>query len=122
MKTKLSDEELQKRLTRALAVGGDTHTMEDIFDAVQNDFMQCWINEDSMVITEIVRYPRVSTCDIVIAVGNLEEVMAMQDMIEEFARENGCAKLRMQGREGWKRVLPQYGWKASPRVFYELTI
>lgn len=30
------------------------------------------------------------------------------EVIEEFARENGCARVRLCGRLGWQRVLPGF--------------
>ena len=119
---KLGPDELQRRLKKALAVGGNTHDPQDIAAAVQRGEMQAWVNGDSLVITEVVHYPRVSVVNIVIAVGRLSEVMSLQPAIEDFARENNCQALRMEGRKGWERVLPHHGWKADQKVIFERTL
>ena len=119
---KLGPDELQRRLKKALAVGGNTHAPDDIAAAVERGEMQAWVNNDSLVITEVVHYPRVSVVNIVIAVGKLSEVMALQPAIEEFAREHKCHALRMEGRKGWERVLPHHGWKPDNKVIFERTL
>lgn len=119
---KLGPEELQKRLRKALAVGGDTHDPQDIAAAIERGEMQAWVNGDSLVITEVVHFPRLSVVNIVIAVGSLSEVMSLQPAIEDFARQHNCAALRMQGRKGWERVLPHHGWKADQKVIFERTL
>jgi hypothetical protein len=30
------------------------------------------------------------------------------DVIERYARLEGCARMRLEGRNGWKRLLPTY--------------
>lgn len=119
---KLGPDELQKRLRKALAVGGNTHDPQDIAAAVERGEMQAWVNGESLVITEVVHYPRISVVNIVIAVGRLSEVMSLQPAIEIFAREHKCAALRMEGRKGWERVLPHHGWKADQKVIFERTL
>jgi hypothetical protein len=119
---KLGPEELQRRLKKALKIGGGTHTPADIAALIEEGKMQAWVNGDSLVVTEIANYPQVSAVNIVIAVGSLSEVMAMQPLIEEFGRLHGCAVMRMQGRRGWERVLPHHGWKANPTVVFERTL
>jgi hypothetical protein len=119
MGRKLDSNQLEARMKRALRVGGDTHTLGDILAAVDAGDMQTWVNGDSVVISEIIRYPQYSTCDIVLVAGRTDEIMALHELVEEFAAENGCIKLRTQGREGWERVLPKYGWEVTPKVFYE---
>jgi hypothetical protein len=118
----MSEEEIERKLARALAVGGNTHTPHDIWVALENESMQLWMNGDSFVITEVIHYPQVSTLDVAYAVGKLEDVLVMHPAVAEFARGHGCTKMRMQGRKGWQRVLPAYGWKANPRVFFELEL
>lgn len=119
---KLAPEELQRRLQKALSVGGNTHTAADIAAAIDRGEMQAWVNGDSLVVTEIVNFPQISAINIVIAVGSLSEVMSLQPVIEEFGRHHGCSVMRMQGRKGWERVLPHHGWQAAPKVIFERTL
>jgi hypothetical protein len=122
MMAKLGPETLQKRLERALRIGGGTHDAADLARDIDAGRMQAWTSGDSLVVTEVVHYPKVSVVNIVIAVGSLDEVMSLQPAIEDFARKNGCDALRMVGRKGWSQVLPQHGWKPDPNVIYERSL
>lgn len=113
----LAPEELQKRLIKALKIGGETHNPADIAVAVKEGRMQAWQNGQSVVITEVIGYPQKRVLNVFIAVGSLDEVMAIQPQLEAFGREHGCYCLRMAGRKGWTKVLPNHGWKPSHVTF-----
>ena len=115
----LGSDELKRRLNRALKVAGHTHTPQDVAHAVSEGRMQAWVNGESLVVTEVLEFPRAKALNVFLAVGDLNEVMSMQPSIEEYGRQNGCVAMRMEGRRGWSRVLPQYGWKQDTKVIYE---
>lgn len=115
----LAPEEFRKRLARALRDSGDLATPADIAAAVEKGLMQSFVNNDSMIVTEVVEYPRGKVLNCVLLVGVMDDCMAMLDEIAEFAREQGCKSMRAQGRRGWARILPNYGWKQVPAVTYE---
>ena len=116
---RLDPELLHYRLRRALDIGGNTHTADDIALAVGEGRMQSWTNGDSLVVTEVLQYPRKTALNVVLAVGYLDEVLATIPDFEAFAREHGCDLMRMQGRKGWARVLPAYGWAPDNKVIFE---
>lgn len=107
---------------RALDVAGNTHTPMDIAVAVSEGRMQSWQNGQSLVITEVMAFPQAKALNVVLAIGNLDEVLGVQPQLEAFGREHGCKSIRMEGRRGWSRVLPDLGWKADPKVIYERTL
>lgn len=111
--------ELQRRLLRALDVAGKTHAPEDVARAVSEGRMQAWTNGDSLVVTEVQQFPRGNMLNVFLAVGNLEEVMAIQPELEAFGRAHGCSTMRMEGRKGWARVLPHHGWTPDNKVIFE---
>jgi hypothetical protein len=113
---KLASDELNKRLTKALKLAGNTHTIEDIQHAVARGEMQCFANKDSFVITEISQAPRARYLNIFLAVGNLSVVTFLPD-IEKFAEENGCLWVQAIGRPGWKTILPDNGYEETQVVF-----
>ena len=116
---KLDYSELQRRLMRALDVAGKTHGPADVAQAVQEGRMQAWTAGQSLVVTEIQQFPRGNALNVFLAVGNLDEVMSIHDELIEFGREHGCKIMRMEGRKGWARVLPDYGWKPDNKVIFE---
>lgn len=116
---KLGPDILKKRLERALGVAGNTHTPEDVAQAVRDGRMQAWTEGESLVVTEVLQFPQANALNVFLAVGNLDEVMTIQPRIEAFGREHGCKVLRMEGRKGWRKVLPRFGWNEDHKVIYE---
>jgi hypothetical protein len=119
---KLGPGELQRRLERALKVGGNSMDASDIWTAVEEGRMQSWTKNDSLVVTEILTYPKGRALNVILAVGSLDDVMSLQPQIRDFGRDHGASVMRMQGREGWAAVLPAYGWKKVPQVIYEMEL
>lgn len=113
----LEPEELKKRLNKALKIAGETHTPQDLSEAVKEGRMQAWQNGQSVVVTEVVGYPQKRVLNVFLAVGTLDEVMPIQPQLEEFGRQHGCYCIRMQGRKGWTKVLPNYGWEQTSVTF-----
>ena len=116
---KLDRDELMRRLQRALGVAGNTHTPDDVAAAVKAGRMQAWTRGDSLVVTEVLEFPQAKALNVFLAVGDLDEVMALQPDLEAFGRQHGCKAMRMEGRKGWRRVLPEHGWKEDQKVIYE---
>lgn len=69
-----------------------------------------------VVITRICEQPRGDTCEIYATAGagesdlpfNDENVTAVLNEIERWACAIGCARMRIEGRKGWKRMLTTY--------------
>ena len=85
--------------------------------------MQAWVAGGSLVVTEVLAFPQKRVLHIVFAVGTLEDVLALQPQFEDFGREHGCAKVVMEGRLGWEKILPDEGWTKIEQVRFgkELT-
>lgn len=95
---------------KALRLAGDTHTVSDVVEALQEGKMQAFWSDSAAVITQIVTHPRKKELNVFLAFGDLEEVMAMQPQVADFGRQHGCSFMVMSGRLGWKKVLPEHGW------------
>jgi hypothetical protein len=115
---------IDRKILRALKVAGNTHTVDDVDEAINRGVMQLWTNPDhsAVVVTELVHFPQYNVIRIALAAGELDAVMALQPTIEQFGRENGATKMNMAGREGWAAVLPKYGWTQDRRVMFEKDI
>lgn len=109
------------RLRKALALGGDTHTVDDIIAGVRSGALQAFSSENAFVVTEIAFAPRKRWLNVVVAAGELDEVMELQPQLEVFGRDQGCEFMTMTGRRGWSRVLPDYGWHETG-VMYGLPL
>lgn len=62
-----------------------------------------------MATTRIIRYPSgLHVFRIDNAAGNLEDAVRYMPRMLELARNAGCDKIRIEGREGWKGVFPDW--------------
>lgn len=117
----LSTEELQKRFRKALDGLGGAYDVEDIFRRIDDGALQSWQSGQSVVVTEVLGYPRKRIVNVLIAAGNIDEIMELQERVSQWARELGCSKIVMSGRKGWSKVLPRHGW-TNGRCIYELDL
>lgn len=103
------------RFERALAYAGNTHTISDVLDRVREGRARCWSNGDTVVVTEVLEFPRKRVCNYWLVVGALAECVDMQPDINAWAVENGCSVATATGRMGWlhvTRTMPLgAGWK-----------
>lgn len=104
---------LTARLDEAIAAAGGLYTPESIEQAVRAGRMQLWRAPDdtAVVVTQIGHYPEAKVLWVLLAAGELNAVMALQDTVAFWARAMGCSRIVMDGRAGWDKVLPQYGWR-----------
>jgi hypothetical protein len=116
---KLAPDELKARVAKALETGGGLYAPSDIRDAIKDGRMQAWTKDDSLVVTEILGFPNKLVLHVVFAVGELDDVLALQTQFEEFGRKHGCERVVMEGRPGWDKILPKEGWTKEKRVRYE---
>jgi hypothetical protein len=100
----LSGEEKLARFEKALAYAGNTHTVADVMDKVRANRAQCWNNGDSLVVTEVLVYPRRRACNYWIVSGDLHECAELQPAIDAWAVEEGCDVAVATGRMGWLRL------------------
>lgn len=86
-----------------------THTVEDLKQAIVDGEVQLWRGRDSILITEVSVYPRMRVCRIVLAVGDMAELVdEVEPTVCAWARENQCSRVEITGRRGWQRVLQEY--------------
>lgn len=110
-----SIEDYRAGIEAALVYAGGTHTFDDIVAGVAAGDYQFWPGPSSVVITEIVEYPRLRALNFFLAGGgNLAELEAMTPHILEWGRTQGCTRALFTGRRGWTRTfLTRTGWVNS---------
>jgi len=114
---RIGSSELQRRLERALAIAGNTHTLADIKDALDRREMQAWVKGDSFAITSVHQAPRKKILNVFLAVGELEDVLSLEPQIEDFARSEGCDFIEAIARPGWRRSAARRGWKSKQEIY-----
>lgn len=110
---------VKDKLQRALALAGNTYTLEDILIEINEGRMQSFAEGESWAVTQIVDFPRKRYVEIVFAVGNLDELKAIYPRIEAFAKDNLADGMRAFGRPGWMRQfnIEKHGWSETTRVY-----
>lgn len=88
----------------ALQYAGGTHDFKDIAAGVLSDRFQLWPNKNSVVVTEIVVYPKLKDLHYFLAGGNLDELQQMRPIIEKWGKSVGCTRVSLAGRRGWERT------------------
>jgi hypothetical protein len=85
-----------------------THGLSDIWDLLAASKVQLWPCDNSAVVTAIEYFPRKTVLRYWLCGGNLEECLAIQDKIENWARSAGATCAVIGGRAGWMGVLPGF--------------
>jgi hypothetical protein len=105
-------EQTRPFIQKALDLAGNTHSFEDVGEAIEKKQVQFWPNTNSAIITEIIEYPRRRALNFWLAGGNLAELEAMYPAVEAWGRSQGCTVASTSGRPGWERTfLKREGWK-----------
>ena len=93
---------------------GDLSSFAAVAAAVSAGRAQLWVackNAEiaAAAVTELHRTEWRKVCCIVACGGReRERWLALLGPIEDFARAEGCDAMRIMGRKGWARVLPDY--------------
>src|SRR6478736_7169231 len=97
----MPEAERRARLEKALAWGGNTHTVEDVVRMCREGRAQYWENANGMIITELEQYPKYKTIRYWLIWGDLHDCLALDAEISAWAIEQGCTKATAAGRKGW---------------------
>jgi hypothetical protein len=108
----------------------DEMSVEDIYKRLSEARMQLWLVFDdnreiiSVLTTEIIEYPRKTTCRIVTLGGQDLDLWVEQllETLEEWALENGCVAMETVCRKGFIKKLERFGYENAYTVLVkELT-
>ena len=97
-------ERLRHHVEAALEYSGGTHGIEDISEGLKKGRFQLWPADNSVVVTEIIVYPRLKNLHFFLAGGDLDELRLMRPLIESWGRDMGCTRVSLAGREGWSKT------------------
>lgn len=72
---------------------------------------KCWATETAAIVAEIKTFPTgaKAVCG-VIAAGELEEIVRLIPLAEEWGRSYGCRFGMIESREGWAREMKKHGY------------
>lgn len=105
--------ELAPQLQEALALGGDTHTIDDVLQALVENKAMAWLGERCICITTIEVHPRKRVLRYWLVAGDMEELLTMRPGVEAYGRGMNCDQVIESGRDGWARVLKDQGYQKA---------
>lgn len=107
-------------IARGLEEADGELAIDDVRAALDRRDMQLWLWLDAKgeaigaCVTEIKRYPRKAICHVIIGGGvdgRREEWLPGLQVIERWARLQGCTGIHVDGRKAWVRLLAGYTLK-----------
>lgn len=84
---------------------------DDIVAGLLAGSMRLWRKPHAAAVTVIETYPRMRLITTLLAgaeTGYLHELMELAKEGEAYGIANGCKRVRLLGRKGWERVLPDF--------------
>lgn len=93
-------------------------TADDIkAGCVRRDF-QLWVaysdKLDAVSVTEIVVYPKIKTCRVMILTGrNRENWIQLNQEIGDWAKTQGCSMVEAFARQGWEPEMKKFGYRKT---------
>lgn len=105
-------------LRRVLPRTGGTHDADDVRAGIADGALQLWLPPEpanSLIITEMVRYPKLMALNYWLVAGRFDEVRAMEPAVNAWAASMGCTRVQGAGRDGWARRTP--GWSRIGSVY-----
>lgn len=97
-------ERLRHHVEAALEYSGGTHAFDDIVEMVKKEQLQVWPATQSIVLTEVIVYPKLKNLHYFLAGGDLDELSRMRPMIEFWGKSLGCTRVSLAGRRGWAKT------------------
>lgn len=99
---------VKRHIDAALEYAKDTHEPKDILHGVQQGYFQFFPLEKSAIVTEIIDYPKITSCRFFLAGGDLIELRDAERQVCDWAKTVGCRRVEIAGRPGWERALHGY--------------
>ena len=96
-----------------------TETTVQVYESLKAKAARLWLSVkdgkiQSICIVQINDKPLNRICSIWICTGSSrKEWMEFHNIIEAWAKENGCTRMRHEARKGWARELEKYGYSTS---------
>lgn len=102
---------LLTKMRKALKLGGDTHSMNDVIGCLERGEMQAFTNDRAIIVTSIVQAPQKKYVEFFISAGDMDAVLSLFPEVKEWAIAQGADFGRAFVRPGFEDVFKQQGWK-----------
>ena len=100
----------------ALHYSNGERSLQDLIHEIARGEKQVWLHTEgdkfnATVVTQVTQFPGKKTCEI-LYLGGDKAIKYLDDIreIEVWAKAEGCHDIQVIGRDGWAKVLKQYGY------------
>lgn len=95
----------------AEAMEGGLHSIESLEKLIGQGKAYFLPGKNSAVVAEKVTYDGgVSALQVLWAVGDVDEILALAPGLEAIGRLVGCSEMLVEGRAGWTKILKAHGY------------
>lgn len=85
--------------------------MSDVEGMIESGMAQLWECEGAASVSEIVSHPREKWLTVWLSGGDMEKLInVLLPKMEAMAKAEGCDRVVLGGRKGWKRALCENGY------------
>jgi len=112
----ITDPVMVDKMRRALKVGGDLFSLDDIESGLTSGDLQGHVEGDTWAITQVHQWPRKKAVNVLFVVGTLENSVKLENKLEAWAKEQGATLLTAVGRGGWWSFRTP-GWKIVGNLY-----
>ncbi len=109
--------ELDRQVSRALTYSFGAYTKQDLIEGVESNDMQLWnaVKDGKVIgieVTQIIQFPRKKVCNLLLTAGSDLGLWGgeLLELIESFAKSQGCDLITGQGRKGWLKIASGFGF------------
>lgn len=109
----------REAMLEAIARCEGTHTEDDVLAMLLHGKLKLLRENNSGIVLEVIEYPRVKVLHCFLAAGDLKDVLKLEERLPEIAKSLGCSRITLCGRHGWRRILPDRGWKDATTIIMQ---
>ena len=107
----------QQKLARVLDAMGGLYLVDDLLSAIAEDRMQSFSIGNSWAITQVNQFPRAKRLQIIAAVGDMGDMVALHDRILDYAADINAGLVSTLGRRGWMPQAREHGWRLKAKNY-----
>ena len=109
-------------IDKALKYSGNHYNLKDVMDLIYDNKAQLWIlwNEDKKdkyqgcIVSKVITRPNTKSLNLFIVTGKNRKLWQDKiEIIEKWAKQQGCTHLETYARPGWSRILKKYNYKIT---------
>jgi hypothetical protein len=90
------------------------YPIEYIEKQVKSGFWRVWGNDKAAIIATIKRYPSgLREVQGIAAAGDLEEIVRLIPLAEEWGRSKGCAGAEIASKPAWAKIMATHGYRPA---------